>query len=256
MWALLNVLGGVPKELVWDSETGIGRRNKLTVPAKAFAGTLGTSIYQVAVREPEHKGIVERGNKFYETSFMPGRHFESPADFNTQLDSWLPKANSRLVRRTGARPIDRLAADRAAMIALPPVAPHLGFTDHIRLPRDYYVRVHANDYSVDPIAIGRMVDVSGSLDRIQVRLEGRLVADHQRCWAGHQTITDPAHRESAVKLRKRYWDLSHPRLPQELTSGHGDQMAVGVRALPDYDSLYGIGADGQSGQQSLQGAPL
>jgi len=28
----------------------------------------------------------------------------------------------------------------------------------IRLPRDYYVRVFGNDHSVDPVAIGRMVD--------------------------------------------------------------------------------------------------
>ncbi len=131
-----------PKELVWDSESGIGRRNKLTEPARAFAGTLGTRIYQAAVREPEHKGIVERGNHFYETSFMPGRVFASPADFNTQLGAWLPTANSRLVRRTGARPVDRLAADRASMAALPPVTPHLGFADRVRLARDYHVRVH------------------------------------------------------------------------------------------------------------------
>lgn len=36
VWALLNVLGGVPKELVWDNETGIGRRGKLTEPVRAF----------------------------------------------------------------------------------------------------------------------------------------------------------------------------------------------------------------------------
>lgn len=86
------------------------------------------------MREPELKGIVERGNQFYETSFLPGRVFASPADFNDQLSRWLPKANTRLVRRTGVRPVDRLTTDQGAMLAIPPVAPHLGFTDRIRLP--------------------------------------------------------------------------------------------------------------------------
>ncbi|WP_370448986.1 tyrosine-type recombinase/integrase [Cryobacterium sp. Hb1] len=31
------------------------------------------------------------------------------------------------------------------------------------LPRDYYVRVAGNDYSVDPTGIGRMVDVSAEV---------------------------------------------------------------------------------------------
>ena len=39
-----------------------------------------------------------------------------------------------------------------------PVAPPSSLRFQIRLPRDYYVCVHGNDYSVRPSAIGRMVD--------------------------------------------------------------------------------------------------
>ena len=35
--------------------------------------------------DPESKGMVERRNGFFETSFMPGRDFASPADFDTQF---------------------------------------------------------------------------------------------------------------------------------------------------------------------------
>jgi transposase len=35
--------------------------------------------------DPEAKGPVERANGYLETSFLPGRKFASPADFNTQL---------------------------------------------------------------------------------------------------------------------------------------------------------------------------
>ncbi|MDF9749201.1 hypothetical protein M2428_000631 [Arthrobacter sp. ES3-54] len=42
----------------------------------------------------------ERANQFLETSFLPGRPFTSPADFNVQLAQWLSKANARLVPRT------------------------------------------------------------------------------------------------------------------------------------------------------------
>lgn len=109
--------------LVWDNESGIGQHRKLTVAARGFAGTLATRIYQTAPRDPEAKGVVERANGFLQTSFMPGRSFTSGADFNAQLEEWLPRANNRLVRATGARPVERVGADRAAMGVLPPPAP-------------------------------------------------------------------------------------------------------------------------------------
>jgi hypothetical protein len=58
MWFLLQLIGGVPRKLIWDNETGIGR-GKLTDAAAAFAGTLGTRIVQLPPRDPESKGIVE-----------------------------------------------------------------------------------------------------------------------------------------------------------------------------------------------------
>jgi len=85
MWALLSGLGAVPKMLVWDNESGIGQHRRLTVGARSFAGTLGTRIYQTAPRDPEAKGVVERANGFLQTSFLPGRTFADPADYNTQL---------------------------------------------------------------------------------------------------------------------------------------------------------------------------
>ncbi|WP_343317983.1 hypothetical protein AAFM46_11950 [Arthrobacter sp. TMP15] len=95
---------------------------------------------------------MERANGYLEGSVLPGRTFTSPADFNDQLAVWLGKAKTRLVRSTAARPAELLATDRAAMLGLPPVAPVTEFHARVRLPRDYYVRVVSNDYSVDPQA--------------------------------------------------------------------------------------------------------
>ena len=71
--------------------------------------------------DPEAKGIIERAHDYLETSFLPGRAFAGPADFNTQLQGWLDVVNRRRRRVLGCAPIDRVAADRAAMLALPPV---------------------------------------------------------------------------------------------------------------------------------------
>ena len=70
--------------------------------------------------------MVERRNGWFETSFMPGRTFTSPADFNAQFGDWLAIANARTVRTLKARPVELLEADRAGMLPLPPVPLHLG----------------------------------------------------------------------------------------------------------------------------------
>ena len=157
-----------------------------------------------APRDPEAKGVIERANGFLETSFMPGRTFTGPADYNSQLGGWLPRANDRVLRRTGVRPGVLVAEDTAAMRVLPPVAPVVGTSMRVRLGRDYYVRIAGNDYSVDPTVIGRFVDVHAGLTEVVVCCAGTVVATHVRCWAVRQTITDPAHVTVAGELRTAY----------------------------------------------------
>lgn len=234
MWSLLGSLGGCPRTLVWDGEAGIGQKRRLSAPVQSFAGTLGAKVIQVGPRDPEAKGIVERANGYFETSFLPGRAFESPDDFNTQVGEWLPRANARLVRRIRARPDERIGVDRASMLALPPVEPGIGIRTRVRLPRDYYVRVDSNDYSVHPEAIGHLVDVRADLVSVTVICGDRVVASHRRSWAGRLTITDPAHKDAAARLRKEYRTIS--TRPAPVVEHH-----VHLRALPDYDDLFGTG---------------
>jgi hypothetical protein len=59
--------------------------------------------------------------------------------------------------------------------------------------RDHYIRLDTNDYSVHPAVIGRRIEVIAGLDRVRAFCGGDLVADHERIWARHQTMTDPAH---------------------------------------------------------------
>lgn len=239
-WRLLCQLGGVPKQLVWDNEGGVGKfRGRGRPPALSrqfaeFRGLLGTEIVVLPPREPEHKGIVERNNDYLETSFLPGRSFASPADFNAQLGEWMALANSRFKRVLGCAPADRIEADRAAMAPLPPIAESaLGWHNRIRLPRDHYVRVDTCDYSADPAVIGRMVDVRADLEQVTVTCEGRLVACHDRSWVAHQTVTDPAHKAAADVMRAE-------RLRARL-AGPPAAVEVEQRDLSRYDVLLGGG---------------
>jgi Integrase core domain len=98
-WRLISGWGRVPKALVWDNEGAVGSwrggRPVLTEAMSGFRGVLGIRIIQCRPADPEAKGLVERANGYLETSFLPGRAFTSPADFNGQLARWLERANQR-----------------------------------------------------------------------------------------------------------------------------------------------------------------
>ncbi|WP_184830701.1 IS21 family transposase [Allocatelliglobosispora scoriae] len=238
MWQLVSGIGRVPRTLVWDRESAIGGTGRVSAPAAAFAGTLATQIRLAPRRDPEFKGMVERANGFLETSFLPGRLFTSPADFNAQLADWLARANTRTVRSVQGRPVDLLETDYQAMVPLPPVDPPIGLNTRIRLSRDYYVRVDTVDYSVDPRMIGRFVDVTASLNTVTVFCDGQVAARHDRSWAKQGLVTDPAHKATAERMRQALAEDRQRR--QAATRHHHDGHPVAMRALPDYDALFGV----------------
>ncbi len=233
MWSLISdQLGAVPRRLLWDNEAGIGRRGHLAEGVAGFVGTLATRVVQCKPFDPESKGVVERANQFLETSFLPGRRFESPTDFNAQLLNWLPVANARLVRSLRARPVDLVEQDCAAMLALPPVPPTVGYCSRIRLGRDYYVRVAGSDYSVDPSMIGRLVDVAADLDTVTITSDAHLVGSHRRSSVSAATVTDPAHVVAAARLRAAFQQSRAVEDPL-------------TRDLADYDRAFGVTIDGE-----------
>jgi transposase len=238
-WQHIRMLGAVPRVLVWDGEGAVGRwragRSELTRDCRAFRGTLGAKVIICRPADPEAKGLIERTHDYLERSFLPGRTFDSPADFNAQLQAWLQLANRRTRRVLGCAPVDRIVADRAAMLTLPPVPPVTGWRAGTRLARDHYIRLDGNDYSVHPSVIGRRIEVVANLERVRVLCEGRMVADHERLWVKHQAVSDASHVEAAKLLRRKHLGLVRSTAEAE----------VETRRLADYDTALGL-ADEQA----------
>lgn len=237
-WTHIHGLGSVPRVLVWDGEGAIGRwragRSELTAECQAFRGTLGTKVLVCKPADPEAKGMIERAHDYLERSFLPGRSFSGPADFNAQLSDWLELVNARTRRALGCAPTGRITADRQAMLALPPLAPETGWRRSARLPRDHYIRLDSNDYSVHPSVIGRRIEIVADLERVRVHSGGRIVADHERIWAWHQTLSDPGHVEAAKVLRRGRIGVLRP----------APEPQVEQRCLTDYDTALGIDIEG------------
>jgi hypothetical protein len=83
---------------------------------------------------------------------------------------------------------------------------------------------------VHPAVIGRRIEVVADLHRVRVLCEGRVVADHDRVWAWHQSITDPEHLKAARALQQIRVGVLRPVREAE----------VQERALTDYDTALGV----------------
>jgi hypothetical protein len=86
---------------------------------------------------------------------------------------------------------------------------------------------------VHPGVIGRRIEVTADLDRVAVFCDGKIVADHERVWAWHQTITDPEHREAANMLSRHRISALRP-------VREADDTTVEQRCLSDYDTALGV----------------
>ena len=230
---VLSQFGAVPRTAVWDQEGAIGQWKAktmvFTADFQAFRGTLGMGARLCLRGDPEAKGLVERANEYLETSFLPGRRFEDVADFNRQLTGWLVRANHRIHATTKVRPAEAVWEDRGAMLTFPAVLPDTSLRFGLRLPRDPYVRVDTNDYSVNPRFVGRRIEVRVVLDEVTATCEGTEVARHRRCLARGQSVLAPDHARILRAMRV------------ERLAADAFAAAVEERDLAVYDRIAGVG---------------
>lgn len=80
--------------------------------------------------------------------------------------------------------------------------------------------------------IGRLVEVSASLDTVAVHHDGVLIAQHRRKWARQLTVTDPVHVARAAELRAQF-QAQHARRPAVVP-------VVEMASLAHYDELFSV----------------
>jgi len=200
LWQLLATLGAVPQVLTWDSGAAIGRWHagqlELTKECGDFWHALGAKLIIGRSADLETRGLIERAHAHLEHSFLPGRNFGSPVDFNAQLRDWLDVTNTRPRQLPSSSPSELINADRQGMLPLP-VPPPTGWHLSMKVGSHPFIRFDSNDYSLHPAVIGRRVEVVADLSRVRVLCDGKVAADHERSWARERTIRDPAHAAAA-----------------------------------------------------------
>ncbi len=114
------------------------------------------------------------------------------------------------------------------MRPFPPVLPDPALRFSTRLPRDHYVRVETNDYSVNPRYVGRRIEVRVDLEWVVATCSGIEVARHRRFYGKHRVFLDAAH---AMTLRQ---------MRAEAAVSPAFAATVEERDLADYDRAMGV----------------
>ena len=116
------------------------------------------------------------------------------------------------------------------------------------------VRFDNNRYSVSASAVGRPVDIHAYADRIVIRQDGRIVAEHPRNYGRGETVYDPWHyvpvlarKPGALRNGAPFKDWVLPaaldRVRRKLAgSNDGDRQMVNILAAVLTDGLPAVEA--------------
>lgn len=201
--------GGCPRKILYDNlRTAVLAHHGPDVRWNPrFMDFSGHYLFKPVACNPAagwEKGRVERAIQFIRSNFLLGRTFRSLEELNAAAVAWRDeKANRRIHKTTGKRPVDLLADDRARLLALPDVAYDTRILRSARVTPDCRVQFENNTYSVPPKYVGQDLTLRASPTEICVYEGPSLVARHPRSYETHQDMLDPDHAKEVLARKRR-----------------------------------------------------
>lgn len=176
-----------------------------------FVNHYGIAAKTHRIRRPRTKGKVERMVDYVKDNFLNGRSFTDLADLNAQARHWLDyTANVRLHSTTERRPIDLWPQEKLTPLNSVPayqlwewVSRKAGF--------DGFVRFAKSRYSLPPEYAGQTVSIGQQGQKIIIRAQDMIVAEHLPATKAGSTVADPVHVAALWKLSLQKTKMPPPR---------------------------------------------
>ena len=207
----LNFFGGSPRAIIFDNLkaavlNGSGRAACFHPEFLALCGYYYLQPIACERRDPESKGIVEKGVRYVKQSALAGRTEELTRfeDYLALAPLWRDQvANVRMHDVTRERPLDRFQRERSLLRALPAIPVDTDEVVPAVINPHARIEFDGNRYSTPPQFVRQPVTIRASRDDIRVLHEGLVVAQHVRCYQRGQLIVLPDHSLAALALRQR-----------------------------------------------------
>jgi len=196
-----TLLGAVPHKMTYDNMTTVGRhvsKDKVWLNPRfeSWAEPYDFAIHLIDPGCPNQHGSVERPFGYVENNCLRRKRFrfDDLEALNRHATWWCDEvANVRIHGSTRERPIDRLVRERPFLKVLPGIRPEPYRTLYRTVRSDFCVAVDTNGYSVPPRYVDRQATVRAYGDRLEVLVDGSIVAVHAICSGRHQRVVLPEH---------------------------------------------------------------
>jgi transposase len=172
-----------------------------------FADHYGTEVVPCGVGQPQIKGRVENAVAYVKKNFLAGREITRLDALNADVRQWLDTvANERIHGTTHRKPVELLAAEKAALRPLPTLPYDVGAVHPARANSQFRVIVETNRYSVPAEHAGAPVTLKLYPGHVCIYRQDKLIARHLRSYDRHQDIEDPEHPRALLQQRRKAAD--------------------------------------------------
>ena len=201
---------GLPRVLLYDNlKSAVLERQgdaiRFHPTLLAFAAHYRFEPRPVAVARGNEKGRVERAIRYVRESFFAARKYAHLEDLNVQAAQW---CNGQAADRIcpAARDLhvgEAFRQERPQLIRLPENPFPTDEIVAVTVGKTPYVRFDLNDYSVPHTAVGRLLSVRATPQRVRVLDGATLLADHPRSYDRGAQVEDPAHVAQWVAYKRQ-----------------------------------------------------
>lgn len=205
--------GGVPHKVIVDNcKVAVVHTPEMYGPAVInpryadMAAHYGFTPVACNVRSPHEKGIVERCVGYLRTSFLNGLDTASMSleALNAAVDDWCANvADCRKLKDGRGTPESLFPEEKAAMLPPADFPYDCSVFSPVRVNRQCRVTFETNRYSVPLAYAGKMAQLAVLPSTLRIFYDGKLIAEHQRCYERKQPVVAAAHDLELVARRKR-----------------------------------------------------
>lgn len=262
LWDLLRchrhafqAIGGVPKACVYDNLSSVVKRRRgtditLNETFQHFAGHYCFQVHPCWPGEAHQKGAVEKPVDYVKGNFWAGRYFADYLDLQRQGRRWQDHtANVRVHSITRQRPVDRFLVEKETLLPLPSEPFDTDWVLSPKVSKQCLVRVDTNDYSVPRECYRQSIEVRVDDQSVRIKLRGKEIARHARCYGHYQAIIDREHQDTIRESRtmRRFTLLKRGFLTAYGMVGHHfyeglsrrtDLLTTALRQLLELEQTY------------------
>jgi hypothetical protein len=191
-------IGGAARQNWYDNlKSVVTTRRPLTFNAQFidYMRHMGVAVHACNPGKGNEKGRVERAIRDIR-SMVEAHDFIDIHNLNTRVDRWRKEWNLRIHRSTRRTPASMRQEESLLPLPAIPYRPYRVI--QALVGKTAFVECDTNRYSVPTIYANRMAVILAYADHLEVVVEGRKIASHERAFGKHEKIEHPSHRETLL----------------------------------------------------------